>query len=171
MKVKTSGCPTCDSGYYETRTRKIFKQLFGLDFNKIRIKDVLIRQRIHGRLEYDGYATFYIAGRNVKVAFEYNGEQHYLYPNGFHNSYNQWLTVLSNDEQKVLLSQANDIILITIPYHFYQTPGADNYIQKFIISQFEQQVRNIYRLSSFKFTEKAVSPSSSSLLNFIGKKP
>ncbi|TET04211.1 MAG: hypothetical protein E3J90_01415 [Promethearchaeota archaeon] len=61
--------------------------------------------------------------------------------------------------------------MITIPYHFYQKTGADTYIKDFIISQFEQQVRNIFGLQSFKFAKKAVSPSSSSLLNFIGKKP
>ena len=71
----------------------------------------------------------------------------------------------------LLVSQAEDVILITIPYHFYQKTGADTYIQKIIISQFEQQVRTIFGLSSFKFTKKAMSPSSSSLLNFIGKKP
>ncbi|MHA1508725.1 MAG: hypothetical protein ACTSO6_08490, partial [Promethearchaeota archaeon] len=95
----------------------------------------------------------------------------YLYPNGRHRSYNQWLNVLKTDERKILLSQAEDIILITIPYHFYQRAGADTYIQKFVISQFEQQVRSIYGLSGFIFTKKAVSTSSSSLLNFIGKKP
>ncbi len=172
MMVKTSRCPTCDSGYYETRTRKNFKQVFRLDLNKVRMKEVLNnKQGVHGRLEYDGYATFYVAGRKVKVAFEYNGEQHYFYPNGRHRSYNQWLKALSTDEQKVSLSQAENIILITIPYHFYQRAGADTYIQKFIISQFEQQVRSIYGVPGFKFTKKAVSTSSSSLLNFIGKKP
>lgn len=172
MMVKTSRCSTCDSGYYETRTRKNFKQVFGLDFNKVRMRDVLNnKQGVHGRLEYDSYATFSIAGRKVKLAFEYNGEQHNLYPNGRHRSYNQWLNSLKTDEKKNLLSQAEDIILITIPYHFYQRAGADTYIQKFIISQFEQQIRSIYGVPGFIFTKKAVSTSSSSLLNFIGKKP
>jgi len=63
------------------------------------------------------------------------------------------------------------VILITIPYHFYQRAGADIYIQKFIISQFEQQVRSIYGVAGFLFTKKAVSTSSSSLLNVIGEKP
>lgn len=170
MMTPTSRCPNCDSGYYETRTRRIFKQVFGLEFNKIRVKDVIHKQGIHGRLEYDGYATFYVAGREVKVAFEYNGEQHYHYPNYFHRSYNDWIKRLELDEYKVKLSQDEDLILITIPYHFYQKTGADIYIQKFIISQFEQQVRSIFGFPRFTFNKKAVSPSSS-LLNFLGKKP
>ena len=85
-------------------------------------------------------------------------------------SYREWRDSLDRDERKVLDSQAEDVILITIPYHFYQNAGADTYIKKFIISQFEQQVRNVYGLPSFTFTKKAVSPSSS-MLNFIGKKP
>jgi len=170
MKMRTSRCPTCDSGYYETRTRKNFKQVFGFDFEKISMKAVLNKRGIHGGSHYDGYATFFIAGRRVKVAFEYNGEQHYHFPNSYHRSYREWLESLNRDEKKVLDSQAEDIILITIPYHFYQKTGADTYIRKFIISQFEQQVRSILRLSGFTINKKALSPDST-LLNFIGKKP
>lgn len=170
MKMKTSRCPKCDSGYYETRTRKNFKQVFGFVFEKISMKTVLNKRGIHGGSRYDGYATFFVAGRKVKIAFEYNGEQHYQFPNSYHRSYREWIESIKRDERKILDSQAEGVILITIPYHFYQKARADTYIQKFIISQFEQQVRSIFGLPGFTFNRKALSPDST-LLNFIGKKP
>lgn len=62
------------------------------------------------RLEYDGFDPI------DRIAIEYNGEQHYNYPNSFHRSMREFQNQLYRDQVKVNLSRENRVKLIVIPY-------------------------------------------------------
>jgi len=62
-------------------------------------------------LELDCY------NQELGIAVEYNGEQHYKYPNRFHKSYQEFLNQVRRDRVKVDLCDANNVYLITVPYN------------------------------------------------------
>jgi len=52
----------------------------------------------------------------MKIAVEYNGEQHYNYIPYFHNNKDAFTNLKYRDEKKRLLCKKNGILLITVPY-------------------------------------------------------
>lgn len=62
------------------------------------------------KLELDGY------NEELGLAFEYNGQQHYVYPNGYHKSLEEFLKQKRRDLVKYELCNLNDTYLIVIPY-------------------------------------------------------
>jgi hypothetical protein len=62
-------------------------------------------------LELDAYAP------NIKVALEYNGIQHYKFPNPFHNSEKEFQEGVERDNSKRELCKEHGITLIEIPYY------------------------------------------------------
>jgi len=73
----------------------------------------LFRQRPNfiNKLEYDGYND------DLKLAFEYNGIQHYEYSPFFHsNNIKKFEKQQNNDTLKKDLSHQNGIYLIVVPY-------------------------------------------------------
>lgn len=61
-------------------------------------------------LEYDCY------NEELKIAAEHNGEHHYVYPNKFHASEDEFLAQRKRDETKRRLSDENGVYLLTVPY-------------------------------------------------------
>ncbi|MHA1489468.1 MAG: hypothetical protein ACTSRI_07415, partial [Promethearchaeota archaeon] len=152
----TAVCPHCRSRYYERRTRRLFKRIFGLDFLYAKKRDVL-KDGSHGNIHFDGYNSFKISGKEVKLAFEFNGYQHYKFPNFFHR-YNEkaFLRQRTNDEDKVNDCKEKKVVLIVVPYKLYKLPKANTAVINHIIKEFERQVRIFYDDPQFKFDKKGV---------------
>ena len=106
-KIKTDNrwCPECKVGVCEAICKEIFKILFDTEFVKIKPK------WLKG-LELDGYAKI----GDMKIAFEYDGEQHYMFKTHWHKTIEKFEEMQERDRQKDLLCEENDVILIRIPY-------------------------------------------------------
>lgn len=100
-----AGCPCCTTYKNENECRQIIEKLTGNQFIKERPKFL-------NKLEYDGYCD------DLKIAFEYNGEQHYEYIPFFHSGKRANLEKQKkHDLLKKELSHNNGVFLIVIPYH------------------------------------------------------
>jgi len=98
------GCPNCASLKSEKQCRYIFETIMEIKFDKSKPKFLK-------GLEYDGYNDKY------KLAFEFNGIQHYKYSSFFHkNGEIDFEEQLKRDKLKIKLSIENNIQLIIIPY-------------------------------------------------------
>ena len=98
-------CPRCSKSFFfkEEICRLSFETIFKHPFPKCR-PDWLLNER-GNRMELDGY------NENLKLAFEYNGEQHYK-----ENFFSQNMSLqrrIKNDELKINLCKKNGILLIT----------------------------------------------------------
>jgi hypothetical protein len=118
--VSDHWCPVCSQGRTERLVRKIFEVLFNEKFNSTRPKWLLSP---HNRLlELDGYSE------KLKLAFEYQGIQHYLTVNNLHfGDVNTLSERIKYDNLKLDLCQKNGVVLIQIPYTIEY-----NKLQKFI---------------------------------------
>lgn len=96
-------CPACRVYKNENECRNIIEELTGEKF----IKE---RPNFLNKLEYDGY------NHDLKLAFEYNGTQHYKYIPYFHENKKKFERQKENDKTKIELSHKNGIYLIIIPY-------------------------------------------------------
>ena len=94
----------------EQLTRKAFETLLG---RKVlyNYRPDFLKNPITGRnLELDCY------DKVLKIAVEYNGEQHYHFPNRFHKTEEEFQLQQQRDELKKQLCTQNGIFLICIPY-------------------------------------------------------
>lgn len=102
--LKTSWCPECNIHIGEAITKNIFEILFEESFPKVRME-------ILEGLELDGYSE------NLKLAFEYDGAQHYKYVKYFHKTKEEFRALQDRDKRKNELCRLNDIQLIRVPYY------------------------------------------------------
>lgn len=100
-------CPICSPSISERICRKYFEIILNKKFPKVKLT-WLINSRGH-KMELDGYCE------ELRLAFEYQGEQHYEKHQHFHKkiSFEQRK---EDDERKRKLCKENGIILIEIPY-------------------------------------------------------
>lgn len=104
IKNSNTCYPNCASFKLERLCRKIIQEITGLKIPKRRPK-------IPKGLEIDGYT------KDLKVAFEYNGKQHYKYIPYYHrNGIKDFLKQHLRDNIKNQLCDDNGIELINIPY-------------------------------------------------------
>jgi hypothetical protein len=61
-------------------------------------------------LEYDCYND------DLRLAAEHNGEHHYIYPNKYHKTEQEFLAQRARDEHKRRLSDEHGVYLLTVPY-------------------------------------------------------
>jgi len=71
-----------------------------------------------------------------KIAFEFNGRQHYEFPNAFHKKIKEFLKQIINDLLKKKLSIENNIFLIIFPYWINLKMDNPNIIQGYITKAF-----------------------------------
>jgi len=95
---------------YETKCRRIFENIFKTDFPKVR-PSFMINDKTGKRLELDGY------NEKLKLAFEYQGQQHYNFSPYFHKSQEDFAKQTYRDKRKKELCKQHDITLIEIPYN------------------------------------------------------
>lgn len=104
----SSGCPNCKDGKGERTVRKIFEDIFKKKFPKIK-PDWLINPSTNKRLELDGYCE------ELKIAFEYQGEQHYREVKGLKVDKFKLEKQQARDKIKKQLCQNKGIKLIEVP--------------------------------------------------------
>lgn len=100
-----SGCPRCSSSLSEKQCHSIFESIMYQKFIKVRPKWLY-------KLELDGYND------DLKLAFEYQGIQHYEYNEYFHYSQADFERQRERDNRKRELCRENKITLIEVPYMY-----------------------------------------------------
>ncbi len=102
-------CPSCTEGESEVICRGFFECIFKTKFPKQR-PEWLVNPLSGGRMHLDGY------NKKLKLAFEFNGPQHYkMYPK-YHKTYQDFIEQQKRDMFKAFLCKKNGITLITVPY-------------------------------------------------------
>lgn len=89
---------------------RVLEELYGVPFVKSR-PDFLRNPETGKNLELDCY------NERLGLALEYNGEQHYRYPNVYHRSYEDFIKQVRRDRFKLDMCDANNVYLITVPYN------------------------------------------------------
>lgn len=121
-----------------TRGERICKdtleKLYGLPFKKERLK--CLENPLTGRrLELDCY------NEQLQIAVEYNGIQHYVWPNYTGQSYEDFIYQIQRDQLKVELCDKNGIYLITVPYNIPMKKIPD-YIQYYLPENVQRRSHN-----------------------------
>lgn len=94
----------------ERKCREVLEFLYGKSFPCVRPK--FLRNPETGRLmELDCY------NEELKIAVEYNGIQHYVFPNFTNQSYDAFINQRRRDQLKVNLCDLHGVYLITVPYN------------------------------------------------------
>lgn len=106
----------------ELKCKFVLEKIFDKPFNKIR-PDFLNNSVINNNnLELDCY------NHSLKLAVEYNGEQHYKYIPYFHKNKEAFYNQKYRDELKRIKCKENNITLIEVPYYV-------NNIEKYLINE------------------------------------
>jgi len=93
----------------EEKCRDIFETLTGKAYPTIR-PNWLRNPETGRKLELDGYCA------DLRSAFEYNGKQHYEYPNAFHKTRMDFDKLVQRDKIKMETCESYGVKLLTIPY-------------------------------------------------------
>jgi len=101
-------CHYCSTGTSEEICRLYFEKIFNQQF--LRKKPIWLRNSRGNLMELDGY------NEDLKIAFEYNGIQHYEKGSLFINSSKKLNQRIIDDETKIALCKENGILLIVIDY-------------------------------------------------------
>ena len=124
------GCPDCNPtvSHGEKVVRKIFEKIYdGHKFKKIR-PDWLRNPQTNCKLELDGY------NEELKIAFEYNGIQHYE-PVKLFGGEENFLKIKQRDDAKRILCKEKGVQLIEIDGRQYKNmslPKMENKLRKHI---------------------------------------
>lgn len=90
--------------------RKVLESVYGLEFSKCR-PQWLKNPETNYPLELDCY------NEKLKLALEYNGEQHYKWPNFLDQSYDDFIKQVRRDQFKKEVCAAKNVYLIIVPYN------------------------------------------------------
>lgn len=93
----------------EVECRRVIERLTGKSFPKER-PDFLRNDVTLSNLELDCF------NEDLRIAVEYNGEQHYKYSPYFHTSKESFYNVKYRDDMKRRLCEENGVDLIVVPY-------------------------------------------------------
>lgn len=123
VKCKNSWCPKCNIYKAEEKVRQLLE---------IKLQMPLKKQRFY----YDKHKFYELDGYNAeyKVAFEYNGKQHYVRHPKWHETEQAFINQQLRDRNKELWCQENNITLIIIPY------TADNNLNKYIDTKLSEML-------------------------------
>lgn len=113
----------------EKECRRIFEKYFDKEFPSV-FPEEIVNPETGSRLELDGY------NRELQLAFEYNGMQHYVYPNCFHKTEEQFLSQIRRDAYKKNRCQSLGIHLVIIPYTI-KFVNLEEFILKSIPNQYK----------------------------------
>lgn len=108
IKDANQWCPKCKSFKTEVECVKIVETLLNVSFHKKRIYYDNLNK--HKFIEFDGY------NKELKLAIEYQGYQHYEYPNIWHKNKNDFERSQQRDKLKKDYCIFNNIKLLEIPY-------------------------------------------------------
>lgn len=109
VRAKSSKKKTNESAG-EKECRRVLEAYFG-GKKFISVRPTWLVSTETGRaLELDCY------NEELSLAVEYNGQQHYTYPNRYHKSQEEFKAQVWNDEYKAKLCKAQGVKLINVPY-------------------------------------------------------
>lgn len=130
MKSANNWCPLCRTHVFRSEiiTRKIFEAAFNKEFPKSR-PAWLIGER-NSPLELDGYC------RELNIAFEYQGQQHYTKVNYFNKDDKALLNQIRRDSIKSKLCEDNSVLLIKIKY--FDISKSIKEIVKYVIDEIQK---------------------------------
>ncbi|MFX1294283.1 MAG: hypothetical protein ACFFD2_05420 [Promethearchaeota archaeon] len=131
---KGQWCHDCSQGVSERVCRKLFETIFKKDFPKSR-PEWLVNDR-GNQMELDGY------NKELRLAFEYQGGQHYKYVEYFHKSMKNFEQRQAADKVKREMCEKNGVTLIEIPYAVKY-----DQIQDYIIKKCKEENVNIPKFS------------------------
>jgi hypothetical protein len=94
----------------EEECRNLLENIFKKPFNKARPDFLRNPVTQNFNLELDCYNP------ELRLAVEYNGEQHYKYIPYFHKNKEAFLNQKYRDELKIRMCKDNNITMITVPY-------------------------------------------------------
>ena len=109
----------------EIECRRVLRKLFNRPFNKERPS--FLNNPVTGgqfNLELDCF------DKNLRLAVEYNGIQHYQFNKFFHRNHDHFMTQKYRDDMKKRICKEYDIKLIEVPY----TVKLEN-IERFLINE------------------------------------
>ncbi len=122
--IKSGGwCPKCNQYKTEANCKIIVERLLNTTFTKHRIY-------------YDDNNKFRffeidMFNSELNIGFEYNGEQHYIYPNRFHKTKIDFIALQLRDKEKIKYCKDTGIKLYTIPYT--QKSNLEQYIKTILL--------------------------------------
>ena len=122
-KNHTTGCPECNIFYHEVMCREIMKEIFNKDFDKYR-DNTLRNNKNNYLLELDCYNA------ELRINIEYDGEQHYIFPNAFHKNKEQFKKGQQNDAIKDQWCLDNNILQIRVSYKYDTKEEIENFIKE-----------------------------------------
>lgn len=99
-------CPECSKRVGERICKLVFEHIFGSKFERVRLKDW--KSERGAALELDGYS------QELKIAFEYQGLQHYKNVGFYFKSEEEFKNRLKNDELKQIFAKRDGITLVII---------------------------------------------------------
>lgn len=94
----------------ENQCREIFERIFAPRRFPTARPPFLVNPSTGRCLELDGY------NEDLALAFEYNGYQHYEYPNCFHRTRREFEDQLRRDQLKIELCRKQGVRLVSIPH-------------------------------------------------------
>jgi len=107
---KGSWCPKCRIHFTEEKCRYIAEQFTGVLFPQ-KCLDPLDNRVFKKKFQLDLYNEIY------KIAFEYNGKQHYHFDERLHKTKKQFLLQQKKDKEKSRICKKMGIKLFNIPYN------------------------------------------------------
>ncbi|MDG6220747.1 MAG: hypothetical protein QCI38_04780, partial [Candidatus Thermoplasmatota archaeon] len=110
VSIKNQGtwCPQCSNYTSEGICRAIFEKIFGKPF-PIRKPKWLVNPETGYKMELDGYC------KELNLAFEYQGEQHYFCPRWYDKGL-KYEAMQKRDEAKKRICKEKGVLLLEIPY-------------------------------------------------------
>jgi hypothetical protein len=115
----------------ETICRQVLEKIYGKPFPKMR-PDWLINPETGCNLELD------CCNMDLKIAAEYNGIQHYKFPNFYHRTKEEFIEQVRRDSLKLRACEASGVYLIRVPY---SVPHND--IQDYIIARLPENIAKL----------------------------
>ena len=94
----------------EALCKQVIEEIYNAPFYCVR-PDFLKNPETGRNLELDLYNDFY------KIAVEYDGLQHSIFPNSFHKTREEFLNQVRRDEFKIDMCDKHGIYLIRVPYN------------------------------------------------------
>lgn len=155
-------CPSCSQGKWEAIICWYFEQIFSfitkkpisfiktmicdkIDCSSFQIRPQKFKNISINLMHFDGYSEISLNNEIYKIAVEYNGIQHYKYPNWFHKGtpedYKAFQSQQLRDDFKKWICNQTNIILIEFPYYVDDRMLHPIKIQGFIVKELRKRLK------------------------------
>lgn len=103
--------PTGTKWVSESLACSALEEIYGVPFERNIRPQWLTNPETGYPLELDCYH------QDLKIGLEYQGKQHYVFPNVFHRTYDEFIRQVRRDQYKIDACDRNGVYLITVPYN------------------------------------------------------